>query len=235
MAWGASQSIGYGDIGNILFPLDVEELVRDASAGSNYTLLIMNNRSASVVGYIGNFNSYEGHFGVGGEGLNQGVNEPRLILNVINLGGSVVIAPQFEQVIAGVEETEGQGKMHSIFIDVDGNIHATGNNNMGQLCLGDDEPVVIPVQIDLPNDERAVSAAVGAEFTLIVTKSGRVYGCGSNKVGQLGLGNGVIESYLPEELNGLSNVRSISAGLDFSLIRTNKGLFVMGDNTYGET
>ena len=144
-------------------------------------------------------------------------------------------APQFEQVIAGVEETEGQGKIHSTFIDVDGNIYATGNNIRGQLCLGNDESVSIPVQIDLPNDKRAVSAAVGAEFTLIVTKSGRVYGCGSNKVGQLGLGNGVIESSLPEELNGLSNVRSISAGLDFSLIRTNKGLFVMGDDTYGES
>ena len=96
LTWGASQSIGYGDIGNILFPLDVEELVRDTSAGSNYTLLILNNRSAAVAGYIGNFNSYEGHFGVGGEGLNQGVNEPQLILNVINLGGSVVAAPQFE-------------------------------------------------------------------------------------------------------------------------------------------
>ena len=82
-------------------------------------------------------------------------------------------------------------------------------------------------------DERAESAAVGGEFTLILTSSGRVYGCGSNEFGQLGLGNGVIETDRPERLDDLSSVRSISAGRDFSLITASDGLYVMGDNTYG--
>ena len=69
---------------------------------------------------------------------------------------------------------------------------------------------------------------------MILTNSGRVYGCGSNEQGQLGLGDNVSERSTPQRINGLSSVRSISAGHYFSLVRARDGLFVMGDNTYGQ-
>ena len=232
--WGARQSIGLvNPSGDIVVPNNTEELVRDASAGLNYTLVILNNGAAAVAGYIES--SYDGHFGVEPPILSQGVFPLRTIPLVENMIGLRMTAPQFKVVVAGVEnpDAESSGLMHSVFIDTDGNVYATGHNNKGQLCLGNEVPTRIPTQIKLPGNERAVSAAVGAEFTLIVTNLGRVYGCGSNEFGQLGLGNNVIKRDQPEEITALSDVRSVSSGLDFSLIRTNEGLFVMGKNTVG--
>merc|ERR1712238_169737 len=129
----------------------------------------------------------------------------------------------------------GAGQMHSVFIDVEGNAYATGLNNKGQLCLGDEDPKSgIPTQFILPDDELAVSAAVGAKFTLIVTSSGKLYGCGTNELGQLGLEEDAGNQASPVEIPDLSNVIGISAGLDFSLIRTDEGLFAMGNNAVGQ-
>merc|ERR1711957_1088178 len=112
---------------------------------------------------------------------------------------------------------------------------ATGLNNKGQLCLGDEDPKSgIPTQFILPDDELAVSAAVGAEFTLIVTSSGKLYGCGTNELGQLGLEEDAGNQASPVEIPDLSNVIGISAGLDFSLIRTDEGLFATGNNRVGQ-
>ena len=230
--WGATQSIGEESDG-LLVPADVNELVFDVSAGTDYTLFIFTDGSAAAAGNIERPEEYQGHFACGCQNLSLGVNSIITIANVVNSNGDEVTAPKFRKVIAGVESFEGSGKMHSVFIDEDGHVYAAGNNNRGQLCLGDDESRILPTRIDLPGDERAESAAVGGEFTLILTSSGRVYGCGSNEFGQLGLGNGVIETDRPERIDDLSSVRSISAGRDFSLITASDGLYVMGDNTYG--
>lgn len=147
------------------------------------------------------------------------------------MNGDLVPAPEFSKVVAGVESFEGSGQMHSVFIDIDGNVYAAGNNNKRQLCLDDEESRIFPTQIDLPANERAASAVVGGEFTLILTVSGKVYGCGSNESGQLGLGNDSSTGGLLDL--DLVGVRSISAGRDFALIQSDDGLFVMGDNTYG--
>jgi alpha-tubulin suppressor-like RCC1 family protein len=106
-------------------------------------------------------------------------------------------------------------------------VYATGSNNDGQLCLGDLDDRDVPHQIDL--GEASVSAAVGGDFTLILSASGVVYGCGSNKFGQLGLGTNLFVDR-PDSGSGLSNVKSVSAGLDFSLLTTDDGLVVMGSN-----
>ncbi len=185
-------------------------------------------------GYIEDPNNYQGHFGLGDSGLETRQGSLSPIMEVEDLSGSIVAAPEFQMVVAGVESSDGSGMIHSVFIDVDGNVYAAGNNNMGQLCLGDTNSRALPTQIPLPDNEIAESAAVGGEFTLILTSSGKIYGCGSNELGQLGLGADVPLSTIPDGNNGLVDVISISAGQKFALIVTSEGLFGMGDNTYGE-
>jgi len=223
-----------------LLPVDIEELVFDASAGSDYTLVILSNRSAFVAGNI-SLNAYEGHFGVARGDLKNGVNTLIPITNVAIIDGDVsdiLPAPQFRSVIAGVESSDGSGRIHSVFIDMEGNAYASGNNDVGQLCLGDEVSRDLPTRIKLPGNETAKSAAVGGGFTLILSDSGRVFGCGSNAFGQLGLGD-VLSTNLPDDGNGLSEAEFISAGYDFSLVLTrglteNDLLYVMGSNDFGQ-
>jgi alpha-tubulin suppressor-like RCC1 family protein len=85
--------------------------------------------------------------------------------------------------------------MHSVFIDVNGNVYAAGNNGNGQLCTGDTSSRDMPVQVLLPG--QAVSAAVGADFTLILMATGDVYGCGSNQKGALGFGKSTTQTNSP--------------------------------------
>lgn len=230
--WGAPQSIGE-DFDDFLIPEDVDELVIDISAGTDYTLFILSDGSAAVAGNIPEPNDYQGHFACGCQELELGVNSILPILEVINLDGDIVDAPVWKKVFAGVESSQGSGRIHSMFIDEDGRLYASGNNNQGQLCLGDVESRIFATEVELPDDEKAVSVAVGGEFTLILSDAGKVYGCGSNELGQIGLGSIVSATDIPVEIDGLSSAKSVSTGRYFSLIRTDDSLFVMGDNTYG--
>ena len=223
--FGSSESVGNPESFDYEVPFNVEEDVIYASAGSEYTLVILDDESAAVAGFIDNILDYTGYFGVPIDDLVEGSNKLQTIESVVNLDGDLRSAPNFRRVYAGVRSDDS---LHSVLIDVDGNIYATGSNDSGQLCLGDLDDRNIPHQIDLGED--AVSAAVGGDFTLILGASGDVYGCGDNDSGQLGLGNiAFVEE--PDSRNGLTNVRSISAGLDFSLLSTDDGLAVMGSNS----
>ncbi len=224
--FGSSESVGNSEPIDYEVPFDVGEDVIFASAGSKYTLVILDDESAAVAGFIDNFDEYSGYFGLPQEDLSEGSNELAVIDSIVNLSGDLLSAPKFRRVQAGVKTNDAT--MHSVFIDVDGNVYAAGSNNLGQLCIGDLDDRNIPHQIDL--GEAAVSAAVGGDFTLILGASGDVYGCGSNEFGQLGLAN-VPFVDLPDSGNGLKNVRTISAGLDFSLLSTEDGLAVMGSNS----
>lgn len=64
--------------------------------------------------------------------------------------------------------------------------------------------------------------------------STQVFGCGSNELGQLGLGPDVEAALLPNDGNDLEDVKSVSAGMDFSLFMTKDGLFVTGANLNGQ-
>eukprot|EP00804_Cyclotella_cryptica_P000057 CCRYP_013743-RA/>CCRYP_013743-RA protein AED:0.16 eAED:0.16 QI:2268/1/1/1/0.69/0.66/27/153/931 len=142
--------------------------------------------------------------------------------------------PAFAKVYAGATGSANSGEMHSLLIDEEGYVYTTGNNNRGQLCLGDSEPRYIPHRVKIDNaDTPAIAAAIGEDFTLVLLADGKVYGCGSNEKGELGLGSTVKSVDTPNSGNGLSNIVELSAGLNFALFRAKNGkVYSSGSNIY---
>ena len=189
-----------GSVGNLNIPkLDIRGL----------------NGTALVAGFIESFYSYVGHLGVDRELLNEGENEFQPVDKVVNSGGNFVDAPQFMKVYAGAGAPGDSRNMHSLLIDTSGNVYTAGNNHKGQLCFDDLQSRDVFERVSgLPN--AAVAAAVGLDFTLILLSDGKVYGCGSNENGELGLGPNISSTGTPSG-NGLSNIVEVSAGLNFGL------------------
>lgn len=228
---GDPAAVGEAFDGVLQAPADANEIILDAASGSRYTLVVLSDGSAAAGGLIDIIDDYQGHLGV--SEVSEGVNELTVITSFTDKDGNTLAAPpKMAKVFAGVETSPESGLMHSIFIDEDGKVYASGNNDKGQLCLGDTDSRDTPVEIDL--SEVAVSAAVGGDFTLILTENGKVFGCGNNANGQIGLGSSVETSLLPNDGNDLEDVTSVSAGLNFALFMADAGLFVTGDNTNGQ-
>lgn len=232
--WGASGSVGEAPDDSILAPLNSLIGVIDVSAGSGYSLMVLSDGTAQAAGYVEDITAYKGHLGLRGGSLATGYNPPQYIANVFDAPRDLVIdAPPFKKAFAGVAQFDDPTSIHSVMIDVAGNAWSFGRNNYGQLCLSDFQDRLIPQQIQT-NGLRVVSAAVGSEHTLLLLEDGTIWGCGSNRQGQLGLGPDIEDLENPTRIGDYDNVQSVSAGLNFSLFKTPGALFVMGNNLYGQ-
>ena len=210
--------------------MHVDEYVTDVSAGPRYTLLIDADGDAYASGFIEAKFEYKGHFGVNPDKLSEGSNTWKKI-DTVSVDGEERSPPIFDKAYTGAIASANTGEMHSLLIDQDGNVYVTGNNNRGQLCLGDTEARFIPHKISL--DDKAVAAALGEDFTLILLENGKVYGCGSNEKGELGLGPDIKSVSAPNDGNGLSNIQDLSSGLNFALFLTKSGkAYSTGSNIF---
>jgi len=82
------------------------------------------------------------------------------------------------------------GEDHSLFAARDGSAYAAGRNNHGQLCQPKGMPESsMPVRVPLPPGTFVVDVSAGEEHSLFLTKDGRVFACGNNVGGRLGIGN----------------------------------------------
>lgn len=132
-----------------------------------------------------------------------------------------------------MENKPGSSIIHSILLDNKGRAWATGSNHKGQLCLGDEIDRMTPELISLEG-VRFVDAAIGGEHTLLLDELGNVYGCGSNVMGQLGLSSGTAKTDILLKLYTIPPAKSISSGRDHSLFFAEDGLYVTGDNSFGQ-
>ncbi|KAL9190639.1 hypothetical protein ACHAXT_000345 [Thalassiosira profunda] len=230
--WGAADSVGEPS-GDVTSPQASGLAVVGVAAGSKYSLVVFADGTAQSAGYVESIDDYNGHLGLRGGDVSAGENPFQTITSVYDAESNVIVdAPFFVRAYAGAEQISSLGSMHSVLIDSDGGAWVTGSNNRGQLCLGDFDDRLIPQKV--PGNRRVVSAAIGSEHTLLLLEDGSVYGCGSNEAGQLGLGEAVVETDVPTLVEGLGTVESMSAGLGFSLFKADDGLYITGNNFYGQ-
>ena len=209
----------------------IDEDIIDVTAGPRYTLLVDVDGAAYASGFIESKFEYLGHFGIEPDMLEEGPNRWQQIDKVVDLSGKETVAPAFAKVYAGASATANSGEQHSLIIDQKGNVYTAGNNDRGQLCLGDNDPRYIPHQVSFK--EPAVAAAVGEDFTLVLLEDGSVHGCGSNEKGEIGLGNNIKSVDRPNKNNGLSNIVDVSVGLNHALFQEKTGKILgTGSNIY---
>jgi len=227
--WGSSGSIGEAS-DEILSPLSSGTQVVDLSAGPEYSLTVLADGSAQSAGFVESLDTYHGHLGIPQDQV-TGLNAFQPITSVFDAEtDSIIDAPSFLLSFTGADTAETPGEIHSLLISEDGEAWAFGSNSKGELCLGDNEDRFLPQRI--PIDGTVIGAALGSEHTLLLLDDGTMYGCGSNSRGQIGL-NDIQDVSTPTLIEGLSDVTSMSAGLDFSLVKSDLGLYVMGSNEFG--
>ena len=219
----------------------MEGEVIDVSAGSRHTFLITGTGVVFAAGFVESDFSYRGHLGLGPvedcsgdeDKLCEYENDPLPVTKVIDTNEKRVDAPPFVRVFAGVGVPADSGEMHSVLIGANGKVYTTGNNNKGQLCLGDDRDHVDYFH-EVPRISNAVAAAVGLEFTLILLENGDVYGCGTNEVGQIGQGQDTVISPIPVKIDKLSGIDEISTGLSFAIFldKDTSRVWGTGSNLY---
>ena len=105
----------------------------------------------------------------------------------------VVVAIVLARVLGGFPESDrplpaiAAGKTHSLALTESGEVYAWGDNDGGQLGLGDREERLTPMKVEGLPKVKAIAAVGG--HSLALTESGEVYAWGNNEFGQLGLGD----------------------------------------------
>ncbi|XP_003426495.1 RCC1 domain-containing protein 1 [Nasonia vitripennis] len=161
-----------GQVFNIPISLnDPESLIFiDVACGYDHTLLLAKDGGVYSVGM--------GTRGQLGHGDLEDCDEPKLI-----------------EALAGLKIVQiSSGGWHSAVVTDQGDLYTWGWNNQGQLGHPDVENVVaVPKIVDFIDEtEETVEinikkAQCGSAFTICMTDSDKLWGCGSNKYGQLGL------------------------------------------------
>ena len=115
---------------------------------------------------------------------------------------------------------------HSLFLAIDGAVFSCGFGPYGALGHGDREDQTVPKKIESPSLENVRVAKISAsgDISLLLAASGRVFACGDNCNGQLGLGD-LKARFLPEAVTGLDSftIIQIAAGWRHSLFLTSRG------------
>ena len=94
--------------------------------------------------------------------------------------------------LSGIVSVAGGEKNSSMFLDNEGNLFTCGLNGFGQLELGDKNNSNTPQKVEnIPPISSLPSSHYTNDFFQIVDFEGRVWSCGNNECGQLGLGDTV--------------------------------------------
>lgn len=120
---------------------------------------------------------------------------------------------------------QGAGKLamsagHTLMIGNDGSVWAWGQNDYGQLGLGDNTERLTPVKIESISNITAV--AVGDNHSLALDQDGNVWAWGRNHIYQLGDGS-TTDSNVPLKIINSGDIKAIAAAADHNIALKNDG------------
>jgi hypothetical protein len=124
------------------------------------------------------------------------------------------------------------GCSHTALVDHRGHAYTCGYGSYGELGLGELLDVHLPQRVELPEDTRIVTVAVGSSHTLFLTSNRKVLSCGRGAAGSLGHPD-FLNRYEPMLIVALMKERicEITAGGSTSMARTADGfVYTFGDN-----
>jgi alpha-tubulin suppressor-like RCC1 family protein len=133
-----------------------------------------------------------------------------------------------------VKTVTSQNGYFSFGIKNDGTLWAWGQNNLGQLGIGNKVKQISPAQVGTATNWVFVSA--GTEHSLAINRLGELYAWGNNANGLLGNGTKTPQvAPIPEKIGSATNWVSVSAGSTHSLaINSNGQLWTWGKNDSGQ-
>ncbi|SCO72860.1 UVB-resistance protein UVR8 homologue [Plasmodium vivax] len=137
------------------------------------------------------------------------------------------------------------GYKHTVAVDVNNNLYSwgwggnffKGANGLGH---GNKQNLSTPKKVESfkSDDSEFVNICCGDQHSLVLTKNGKVYGCGRGEFGRLGKGNHGDQLFFEEIDFFISNnitVKGISCGHSFSAALSTDGeVYVWGRNDYGQ-
>ncbi|BFZ23016.1 hypothetical protein BsWGS_26055 [Bradybaena similaris] len=156
-----------------------------------------------------------------------------------NLGGPNLWGPNRVEGLKGIKMrtvASGCNAAHCVAITNEGKVFVWGRNEKGQLGLGNTDRQDTPQVLEAFQGQNIVAAACGRKHTLFLTEKGKVFGCGENKMGQLGLGNQSEQVLLPTQIRYKGPpIRRISCGGEFSVMSDiNGNVYSFGCPEYGQ-
>jgi len=128
---------------------------------------------------------------------------------------------------------------HSAALLTDGRLFLWGQNNYGQLGIGTSDSsnyLGKATNILIPGGNRAIMAALGVEYTIVLMNNGSICSCGYNGLGQLGLDDFeerfILTCLTSDSIRG--NVKTVHCAESFSSCVTNDGVIFYWGGQYSD-
>ena len=154
----------------------------------------------------------------------------------LGLGEDISNKNTFTQIITNTDNVKSIycGGNYSFILKNDNTLWGCGNNNCGQLGLGDVNNRNIFTIIGI-NTNDIKSVYCGYKHAFILKNDGTLWGCGDNSYGQLGLGDKTNRTIFTQITVNIDNIKTIYCSLYNTLVLKNDGtLWGCGNNNEGQ-
>lgn len=211
--WGNNE---YGELGTGAVPVPSRAAPTQVTGLTGMRALAIGAEHTLAVDPSGNIATWGGNdFGQLGVGNENPSNTPKWVAAFVNTLGVAA------------------GNYHSVAIKGDGTVWTWGYNRSGELGLGDLVDRNTPKSTGLSG---VIAVAAGDGHTLALKSDGTVWAWGTNRYGQaIPAFNADPVITRPQQVEGLSNVKAIAAGSNFSMALLGNGTVkTWGSNNSGQ-
>ncbi|NDI35183.1 S-layer homology domain-containing protein [Chengkuizengella sediminis] len=132
------------------------------------------------------------------------------------------------------------GDNHTVALDSEGKVYTWGNNEFGQLGLGDGvgEEINRPQKVENLSGKTIIQVSAGASHTVALDSEGTVFTWGNNSTGQLG-DNTTEQKNEPQEITIEVNdgvmITQVTTGRYHTVVLASDGtVYTWGENEYGQ-